>query len=137
MAALGATEFLGIGPDTADAAASASPYAGSYTGEVRYGGGCTDACFKPYWILSVTISNAGKVTGTANYFENVFWGAYQSPAGDGSVNGSISDGGKLRVTVKEGGHSERFSGPVTLGANGEIYITDYSGVTTYLGLTPQ
>jgi hypothetical protein len=137
MAALTATDFLGAGHATGEAAASVSPYAGSYTGEVRYGGGCTELCFKPYWILSVTISNSGKVTGVANYFENVFWGVYQSPAGDGSVNGSIGDGGKLRLTVKEGSRSEKFSGQVTDGANGEIYASNSSGLGAYLALIPQ
>jgi hypothetical protein len=137
IAALGAADFVGAGLATGEAAASTSPYAGSYTGEVRYGGGCTDLCFKPYWTLSVTISNSGKVSGVANYFENAFWGVYQSPSGDGSAIGSISDGGKLRLTVKEGGHSEKFSGVVTLGASGEIYLTDYSGLTKYLTLIPQ
>jgi hypothetical protein len=135
LAALGATEFVGVDPATAEAAAS--PFAGSYTGEIRYGGGCTELCFKPYWILSVTISNSGKVTGVANYFENVFWGVYQSPAGDGSVSGSIGDGGKLRLTVKEGSHSEKFSGQTTGGANGEIYASNSSGLGAYLALIPQ
>ena len=136
-AALGAAELLGLRPSTAEAAPGGNPYAGSYTGEVRYGGGCTELCFKPYWILNVTISNTGKVTGVANRFENVFWGVYQSPPGDGSVSGTITDGGKLRLAVKEGSDGEKFSGQVTDGANGEIYASNPSGLGTYLSLIPQ
>ena len=138
MAAFSATELVGIRPATADAAPADSPYAGTYTGEIRYGGGCQENCFKPYWILDVTISSTGRITGVANWFENVFWGVYQSPAGDGSATGSIAADGTLRFTAKEGKRSAKFSGPITTGASGEIYCTGSSGGNTiYLALIPQ
>lgn len=126
-----------IGPSSS-ADAAANPFAGSYTGRIGYGGGCQDLCFKPYWIVSVTISSSGKVTGVANYYENVFWGVYQSPAGDGSATGTIDSDGTLKFTAKEGKHSAKFSSGVTVGAAGELSCTGTSaGNTAYLALTPQ
>ena len=123
---------------SASADAAANPYAGNYTGGISYGGGCQELCFKPYWTLSVTISASGKVTGVANYYENVFWGVYQSPAGDGSANGTISADGTLKLTAKEGKHSAKFSGDVTVDVDGDLLLTGVSGSsTTFLALTPQ
>ncbi len=123
---------------SASADAAASPFAGTYSGRIGYGGGCADVCFKPYWLLSVTISSSGKVSGVANYYENVFCGVYQSPAGDGSVNGTISSGGTLKLTAKEGKQSAKFNDVVTVDVDGDLLLTGTSaGNTAYLALTPQ
>lgn len=115
-----------------------SPYAGSYTGGIGSGGGCQGGgpCNKPYWVLSVTVSSAGKVSGVANFFEATGpFGVYVSPSGDGSARGSLTTDGTIRLSVSDGKWHESVNATFTVDTNGVISADEPGG--THVTLNPQ
>src|SRR5262245_23783459 len=103
------------------------PFAGSYSGRIYYNGGGTEGYFPPYWLLDVTISDAGKISGVANFyavFPGNIYGFYSSPAGDGAASGSLSADGTLRLSVTDGKYHERMSATVTVDSTGVITCQD-------------
>jgi hypothetical protein len=86
----------------AGTARSTSPFAGTYSGQVVGGGGVTYAS-RPFWLLSVTVSDTGRISGVANYFPpSSGYGPPSSPLGDGSARGSVSADGSLSLMLSDG-----------------------------------
>ena len=100
LAALGAVAVLDVGSTTAEAGPSVSPFAGSYVGTVPHFGSSAS--------MAVTISDAGRMTGSTNF--------------GGFVSGRVSADGSYSFTVTESGTNEdgrrrRWKSSYTLAGN--------------------
>jgi hypothetical protein len=113
VATAGAAAVLGVGAATAEAAADASPFAGSWSGTYSVADPA-DPDFHRAGSLQWTISDEGRLTGT---FQRI------APAFEGTFTGHVGADGKLMMIVHNESGGVPHAGTAAIGGDGSLVAT--------------